>query len=108
MNHAILGKHWSEMHSDRIWAFWFLEKPQLNPHWHGLIRFFPIDKMSIADQEAIFDANAERLWKDQVRGGSVDVQPITIQRGVVEYVSKSLGFPVEFKSFITPDEFRRG
>jgi hypothetical protein len=108
MNHSILGRHWAKRHSDRIWAFWFLEKPQLNPHWHGLVRFFPVDNMTIAEQESIFDQNAERIWKKLVPTGSVNVQPIGVQRGVIEYVGKMLGYPVSLESFVTPDELARG
>jgi hypothetical protein len=31
VNHAILGKHWAKRHSDRMWSFFFLEKPNANP-----------------------------------------------------------------------------
>jgi hypothetical protein len=108
MNHAILGRHWAKRDADRIWAFWFLEKPEINPHWHGLVRFFPVENMTIAEQEAIFDQNAELIWKKLVPTGSVDVQPITVSRGVIEYVGKMLGYPVSFESFVTPDELVRG
>src|SRR3954463_85192 len=37
MNRAILGKDWANRYPDRIFAFWFLEKPTTNPHWHGLV-----------------------------------------------------------------------
>jgi len=108
MNHALLGRNWAKCHADRIWAFWFLEKPEVNPHWHGLVRFFPVENMTIAEQETIFDQNAERIWKKLVPTGSVNVQPIGVQRGVIEYVGKMLGHPVSFQSFVTPDEFVRG
>jgi hypothetical protein len=108
MNHAILGKHWAKRHSDRIWAFWFIEKPETNPHWHGLVRFFPVDNIDIAEQEAIFDVTAEGIWTKLVPRGSVSVQPITVQRGVIDYVGKMLGHPVSYDHFITPDEFQRG
>jgi hypothetical protein len=78
VNHAILGKHWAKRHSDRMWSFFFLEKPNVNPHWHGLVRFFPVDNMEISDQERMFDANAERIWKALMPSGSVDIQPIIV------------------------------
>ena len=64
--------------------------------------------MTIAEQEAIFDQNAELIWKKLVPTGSVDVQPITVPRGVIEYVGKMLGYPVSLESFVTPDELVRG
>lgn len=108
MNHAILGKHWARRDSDRIWAFWFLEKPNSNPHWHGLVRFFQVDDYPTTAQEAIFDERVEPIWKRLVPGGSVDVKPITVQRGVIEYVGKMVAYPISYESFITPDEFKRG
>ncbi|SEE05417.1 hypothetical protein SAMN05444161_4732 [Rhizobiales bacterium GAS191] len=108
INHAILGKFWARLDADRIWAFYFLEKPHSNPHWHGLIRFFPVDNMSFADQEQILDTSAEKLWKELVPSGTVDVTPITRQRGVIEYVSKMLGFELSYEHFVTPDELKLG
>jgi hypothetical protein len=108
MNHAILGKHWARRDADRIWAFWFLEKPNSNPHWHGLVRFFPVDGYPITAEEAIFDERAEPVWKRLVPGGSVDVKPITVQRGVIDYVGKMVSYPISYESFVTPDEFKRG
>lgn len=107
MNHAILGKHWAERHSDRIWAFYFLENPDSNPHWHGLVRFFPIPGCPEAEQERVFDLNASRIWRKLVPSGSVDVQPIYRQRGVIDYVNKQLKYPISYQHYVTPDEFGR-
>jgi hypothetical protein len=108
MNSAILGRHWAKRHSDRIWAFYFLEKLSSNPHWHGLIRFFPVDNYPQAELERAFDANALPIWKKLVPSGTVDVQPITVQRGVIEYVGKMLPYPISYEHFVTPDELRQG
>jgi len=108
MNSAILGRHWAKRHSDRIWAFYFLEKLSSNPHWHGLIRFFPVDNYPQAEQERAFDANALPIWKKLVPSGTVDVQPITVQRGVINYVGKMLPYPISYEQFVTPDELTRG
>ena len=81
MNHAILGKHWAKRHSDRIWCFYFLEKPGENPHWHGLVRFFTFESIPLDEQHRIFDENAGPIWKKLVPSGTVDVQPVTVQRG---------------------------
>jgi hypothetical protein len=108
MNSAILGRHWAKRHSDRIWAFYFLEKLSSNPHWHGLIRFFPVDNYPQAEQERAFDSNALPIWKKLVPSGTVDVQPITVQRGVINYVGKMLPYPISYEQFVTPDELTRG
>ena len=108
INHAILGKHWAKRHSDRIWAFYFLEKPSSNPHWHGLIRFFPVDDYPQVEQERAFDANASPIWKNLVPSGTVDIKPITVQRGIIDYVGKMLPYPLSYEHFVTPDELRQG
>ena len=38
MNRKLAGPKWSKRPEDRMWAFYFLEKPAGNPHWHGLVR----------------------------------------------------------------------
>jgi hypothetical protein len=68
----------------------------------------PDRNIEIAEQEAIFDQNAETIWKRLVPTGTVNVQPITVLRGVIDYVGKMLGYPVSFESFETPDELVRG
>ena len=108
MNHAILGKHWAQRDADRIWAVYFLEKPNSNPHWHGLVRFFPVDNRPEHQQQEIFDEHAERIWKKLVPSGTVNVQPITVQRGVIDYVAKLIPYPLSYEHFVTPDEFKRG
>ena len=108
VNHAILGKHWAKRHSDRMWSFFFLEKPNANPHWHGLVRFFPVDNMEISYQERMFDDNAERIWKELMPSGSVDIQVITAQRGLADYISKMTPYEVSYEHFVTPDEFMHG
>src|SRR5215207_313323 len=79
MNRQIVGKHWRKREADRMWAFYFLEKPDVNPHWHGLVRFFPIEGKSEAYQQAVFDENAGPTWKELVPSGTVDVQPVPMQ-----------------------------
>jgi hypothetical protein len=108
MNHALLGKHWAERDADRAFAFYTLEKANVNPHWHGLVRFFQVSGMTIADQESIFDERAEPAWKKLVRSGTVDVQPITLQQGVANYVAKTLGYELSYEHYVVPDEFNRG
>lgn len=108
MNHKLLGKHWAARHSDRMWAFYFLEKAETNPHWHGLIRFYTFQNKPLAEQHRIFDENAGKVWKRLVPSGSVNVQAVTVQRGAADYVAKMLGYQVSYESFVTPDEFTRG
>ncbi len=93
-----------------MFAFWFLEKPNSNPHWHGLVRFFSnCDTLhEVAVQEGLVCSLAEPVWKRLVPSGSVKVRPITCQNGIAKYVAKELGNELSYNHFITPDEFQRG
>jgi hypothetical protein len=108
MNHALLGKHWAERYADRMFAFYTLEKANVNPHWHGLVRFFSGSGISVSDQERVFDEQAEPCWKKLVRSGTVDVQPITSQQGVSNYVAKTLAYELSYEHYVIPDELMRG
>ena len=108
VNHAILGSKWAKRDSDRIYCCYFLEKPKDNPHWHGLVRFFPIDDFPQVEQEKIFDENADRIWKKLVRSGTTDIQRITSQKRVIDYVSKMLPYPISYEFFVVPDELKLG
>ena|SRR5271170_3779966 len=63
-----------------MWAFYFLEKPAANPHWHGLVRLTPPPGM-LAKHEELFDRHAESIWKALVPSGTVKSLPIFDQRG---------------------------
>lgn len=108
INHKILGKSWAIRDYDRIWVWWFLEKPSANPHWHGLIRFYEAENVLVTEQEQIFDSYAEQIWKKLVPSGTVDIQPVSVQRGVIDYVCKMIRYPLSYEHFIAPDEFKRG
>lgn len=108
INHALLGKHWAERHADRMFAFYVLEKVNVNPHWHGLIRFFNVTGMSLEDQERMFDEQAERAWKKLVPSGTVVVRPIAWHQGIANYVAKTLAYPLSYEFYVTPDELVRG
>jgi hypothetical protein len=107
INHAILGREWAVRDADRIFAFYALEKPRSNPHWHGLIRFFGAEDER-RRQEEVFDRVAERHWQRLIPSGTVDIQPIYNQSGVAEYVAKTLGHPLSYEFFVVPDELKLG
>jgi hypothetical protein len=108
MNHAILGREWADRHADRLWAFYFLENPNSNPHWHGLVRFFTSDEEERERQEQIFDESAEPIWKKLMPSGTVKVLDIYGQRGVAEYVAKQTAYPLSYEYYVTPDELKNG
>src|SRR4051812_46079268 len=39
MHRKLVGRDWVNRVADRMWGFYFLEKPNSNPHWHALIQF---------------------------------------------------------------------
>jgi hypothetical protein len=39
MHRKLVGRDWVNRVADRMWSFYFLEKPNSNPHWHALIQF---------------------------------------------------------------------
>lgn len=108
INHQLLGKHWAKMSADRVFTFFFLEKPDSNPHWHGLVRFIADSPDELVRQEQTFDQAASPVWKKLVPAGSVDIQPVTGQLGVSRYITKSLDFGVGYEDFVIPDQLWRG
>jgi hypothetical protein len=105
INRKLVGPEWASRVEDRMWAFYFLEKPVSNPHWHGLIRFVPYFPARPQERAELFDLHAERIWKKLVPKGSVEILPIVDQRGVADYVSKELPYPVSYEHYVTPDQF---
>ncbi len=105
INRKVVGPNWQKRPEDRIWGFYFLEKPGSNPHWHGLIQFFPPWPDRAEEYAGRFDEWASVFWKELIPTGMADVQRIDNQSRVSDYVVKSLGFGVSYEHFIVPDEF---
>ena len=102
VNRELYGPKWRKHYDELLWYFAFLEKPDVNPHWHLLCRFEDPGKL------AWFSDVANMKWFYAFPQGTVDVQRITTKHSrVVDYVVKRTGLEVEYTSFITPDEFRR-
>ena len=53
VNRALLGSRWQKKPDEHIFFFAFLEKPDINPHWHLLLQ---------ADIEMISDLDA---WQER-------------------------------------------
>ena len=107
MNRKIVGREWSERIEDRMFSFYFLEKPVTNSHWHGLVRFFGDDGLR-AKQQLIFDDQIEKLWRKLVPTGTVEVRQVYDQAGANEYVAKELYHELQYTQMVTPDELERG
>jgi len=108
VNRRLFGSYWAERDADRLFAFYALEKPETNPHWHGLIRFFTEDPDERHRQAQVFDEYAARYWLKLVPKGSLNNQPIYDRTGSTEYVAKSLSYGVLYEHLIVADEFKRG
>jgi hypothetical protein len=105
INRKVVGPQWLSQPEDRIWAFYFLEKPQSNPHWHALVRFHPPHPGYELTMMERFDNHAEPIWKKLVPAGSVQSLPIFKQTGVTKYIAKSLPYLVSYEHYVTPDQF---
>lgn len=101
VNRELYGPKWRKHYDELLWFFAFLEKPEVNPHWHLLCRFTDADKL------AWFGPVAGMKWRKVLPMGTVDVQQITEKHSrVVDYVVKRVGREIEYRNYITPDEFR--
>lgn len=105
MNRKLAGPKWRRRIEDRMWAFYFLEKPASNPHWHGLVQLRKDWPGMREKQWVIFEEHCGPVWKKLVPAGTVDIKPIFEQRGIEEYVAKTLQYPVSYEHFVTPDLF---
>lgn len=105
MHRKLVGRDWVHRVADRMWGFYFLEKPHSNPHWHALIQFCNAWPGLLEKQQKKLRIHAPLAWARLCPSGTVDIQDITEQRGVAEYVAKTLGYPVSYEHFVTPDEF---
>lgn len=105
INRKLIGPKWRQRREDRIRGFYFLEKPVSNPHWHGLVQFFPPWPECREEYELQFDLCSPEIWKQLVPTGTVDIQKIVCQRRVIEYAVKSLDNNISYSNFVIPDEF---
>jgi hypothetical protein len=105
INRKVAGPKWRQRREDRIWSFFFLEKAHSNPHWHGLIQFFPPWPECAKAYADSFDEWAPIYWKRLVPSGTVDNQIIKNQKNVSDYVTKALNHRVSYENFVLPDEF---
>ena len=108
MNRRILGREWANMHEFRLYYVYAPEKPDLNPHWHGLVKFFDASEAEHERQGEVFDEWANPTWKQPVPAGDVDTMAIRDQAGALNYLAKSLTHGVNYEHFILPDQFWRG
>jgi hypothetical protein len=105
MNREQLGPKWVKRPDERMFNFYFLEKPGVNPHWHALIMVGGFDDEILTRRQEILTQQTEFIWKGLKSSGSVDIQPVYHQDGVSNYVAKALGHEVSYSCFVTLNEF---
>ena len=104
VNRAQLGSRWQKKPDEQIMFFAFLEKPDVNPHWHLLIQadIEMIDDLDKWSRE--FQDIAEKVWVKLLPSGTIDVKKY-ISRGAIEYSLKWALGDVEYVSYVVPREF---
>lgn len=109
MNRAVVGPKWAKdiYRCDRLFACYFLEKPEANPHWHALVRIDDQDPARRSAKLSRFDELVDVKWKELISSGSTDVQPIADRLRVTDYVAKELGNPLSYERMIVADQFSR-
>jgi hypothetical protein len=88
LNRRILGPKWTQKPDERLFAAYFLEKPETNPHWHALVI-----------------GESEIFWKQLIGSGTVNVQPVNLKLGIASYITKEIGGMVQYNSFVVPRGF---
>ena len=104
VNHALLGSRWQKKPDEQILFYAFLEKPDVNPHWHLLVQA-DVEMIDDLDEwQKRFARAADKAWSDLLPAGTVDVQKY-YSREVIEYSLKSALRDVEYVSYVVPREF---
>lgn len=107
MQRKVVGSNWFEVPDYQLFCFYTLEKPRVNPHWHGLIHFFNVDDQERLRQGQLFDQWADSTWKRLVPSGNVDVKTTYNEKRAIDYVGKSLLDQLNYEYWVPPDEFSR-
>ena len=107
MQRKVVGSNWAAVHDHRMFCIYTLEKPAVNPHWHGLVHFYNVDDDERARQGKQFDEWANATWKKLVPSGDVDVKTTYDEKGAIQYIGKSLPDKLNFEYWVPQDEFWR-
>lgn len=105
LNRSMFGPKWVGRPDERIFSAFFLEKPAVNPHWHGLIRIDPSDPSRAVELSGRFPGEAECYWRQLVPGGTTDVQMVDSTDGIANYITKELQNLIQYESFVVPRSF---
>jgi hypothetical protein len=106
MQRRVIGSNWYNVPDNQLFCAYTLEKPSLNPHWHGLVHFYKVDDDERVRQGERFDRWANDVWRELVRSGDVEVKVVHYEDGAIDYVAKSLLDQVNYEHWVPPDSFR--
>ena len=93
INRKIVGPRWQKYTDERMIWYFFWEKPDTNPHWHGLVQLLP-------EQEERFQIYYNSAWKEIVPAGDCYVDKIYDLKGAVYYATKEIWRPESYESFM--------
>ncbi|MEC8628925.1 MAG: hypothetical protein VXY73_02445 [Pseudomonadota bacterium] len=105
VNRQINGPKWVKRPDERLVWFAFLEKPDVNPHWHLMVsvdRF--IETPARQDRTDRFPEIAEKHWMDLAPKGSFDCKTV-VSSAINDYVTKQLHDEACFDNFTIFSQF---
>lgn len=107
VNRKLYGPKWQKLYAERLFIFAALEKPYTNSHWHLLVKLMDYQ----FEGEGAFESRcrllqevAEPCWESVVRSGSLKIKRIWDPGGAVKYSVKEFCNPIQYESWIAPDE----
>lgn len=100
-NRLLIGPKWARYLDRRIFAFYFLEKPNSNPHWHGLVMLDPHPVIR-AEQAFVMEMMGETLLKRVQRAGTFRISAIHDLDGIVRYTTKEIENDVSYLAYRLP------
>lgn len=104
-NRYLNQKNWARRPDERLLWFAFVEKLEVNPHWHLLIQIDDcVGNSARAKRNFRFPMVAAESWRKLMPSGSFDCQPI-VSSGALCYSAKDLGNSVNFELFVCSREF---
>ncbi len=110
MNRMMIGHRWADpkRRCDRLLLLLCLEKPHVNPHWHGVARICGDDPACIGERKQNFEWFSEARWKEVVRSGTVKITNFNRDDLWKFYLSKDLKCMRQLNCIIWPDQFLVG
>jgi hypothetical protein len=98
LNRSALGPHWGKKPDEQVFAFWFLEKPQTNTHWHGVLWLEPshFEKLS---KKRTAEHEISQIWSQISPRGTVNFVLLQDKPGWIDYIAKELQSPLQYESF---------